>query len=762
MIKFFKKNGSIIIFVIVLIICLSFFLQIITMASTYKEGINNQALEHAEYYANEQELILEKQINKITAYSNALSSEVRSLSSLGDAISVLSRAKTDLSSAESDKFKDIFYTKDGKVFSTEGNESTYSAMTEVAQNEYTCLTKAFQYEESLMSIGVYSPTNSNGAVDGVIIVFWYDILWEEIGDAECMSKEVLDISLLCKNDGTPLQDAKKCNDDTYTKNENYQITGNVLEGILFALVTDEQGYATLKNCILTGVDGSAITTVGTNDCAVVIKSLGAQNGGLFLFNIYKLKNVYGSGYEMVGQIMGVMFGLAVIAMMFCLFVLLNRRKTNKLMYNIEMVNKTLNCATESRFFIAVPEYLKKFKMSNFVLVTMRITNYSYMIEHLGDEATKDFLVHERNVLQNSMTVGETYAYHTDGEFYLLLNFSTRKELTSRLNAIYRLIDKYEFTDEDYKTSLDFYVYEIKDHEELPQKMLDKLKIVQRTAAQQNGLYSITYYTDIHSEGYFKRAEIEGRMELALENSEFHLFYQPKFNLRKNTMDGSEILVRWFDPKINAYRQPGEFLPVFEENGFVDKLDRFVFFRACENIAQRVAEGKQVFPASVNVSRVTATRPDFVEYYKRIKAKFNVPDQFLTLEFTESFAYENYEYLSQIISELHSSGFLCSLDDFGTGYSSYNVLKTLDMDEIKLDKFFLSKGTSKERDQMLLSSTIDIVKKIGIKVTQEGVETKSDYDMLIDMGCDVIQGYYFSRPMKYSDYRKFVEENFSTR
>ena len=163
--------------------------------------------------------------------------------------------------------------------------------------------------------------------------------------------------------------------------------------------------------------------------------------------------------------------------------------------------------------------------------------------------------------------------------------------------------------------------------------------------------------------------------------------------------------------------------------------------------------------SVNVSRVTAIQSDFLDYYKRIKTKFNIPDKFVTLEFTESFAFENYEYLSRIINELHQAGFLCSLDDFGTGYSSYNVLKTLDMDEIKLDKFFLERGSSAERDLLLLSGTIDIVKKMNIKVTQEGVETKDDYDRLVTLGCDVIQGFYFSKPMKYVDYREFIKQNF---
>ena len=185
----------------------------------------------------------------------------------------------------------------------------------------------------------------------------------------------------------------------------------------------------------------------------------------------------------------------------------------------------------------------------------------------------------------------------------------------------------------------------------------------------------------------------------------------------------------------------------------------MFYRACENIAGRIREKQTAYPVSVNVSRVTAIQPDFLDYYIRIKNKFGIRDGFVTLEFTESFAYENYEYLAGIIEKLHAAGFLCSLDDFGTGYSSFSVLKTLDMDEIKIDKSFLEKGDRPERDRILLESIIDMIRKLGIKITQEGVETKEEFSMLEGMGCDVVQGYYFAKPMKYVDYREFVQMNF---
>ena len=290
--------------------------------------------------------------------------------------------------------------------------------------------------------------------------------------------------------------------------------------------------------------------------------------------------------------------------------------------------------------------------------------------------------------------------------------------------------------------------------------MNKLKTVKDASGVTVGSFSVNFYEDMLREKSVRKAEIEGKMENALENNEFHLFYQPKYNLRTKKADGCEILIRWYDPKLESYRSPGVFLPVFEEDGFICKIDRFVFYKACENIAARVAATKIVYPVSVNVSRVTAIQPDFVDYYVRIKNKFNIKDGFITLEFTESFAFENYGFLSEIIEKLHKNGFLCSIDDFGTGYSSYNILKTVPVDEIKLDKFFLEKGVSEDRDHTLLKSVIEMIKKLGIKATQEGVETREDFDRLQSLGCDVIQGYFFAKPMKYTDYCEFIEKNFS--
>jgi EAL domain-containing protein (putative c-di-GMP-specific phosphodiesterase class I) len=162
--------------------------------------------------------------------------------------------------------------------------------------------------------------------------------------------------------------------------------------------------------------------------------------------------------------------------------------------------------------------------------------------------------------------------------------------------------------------------------------------------------------------------------------------------------------------------------------------------------------------SVNVSRVTAIQSDFKEFYADLKNRYHIPDGMLILEFTESFADENYERLNQTISHMHRNGFICSIDDFGSGYSSFNILKQVCMDEIKLDRLFIHKGISNERDRLILGQIIHVAKELGMNIVQEGVETIGEVEMLKQLGCNVIQGYYYSKPLALVDYLSFIEEH----
>ena len=251
-------------------------------------------------------------------------------------------------------------------------------------------------------------------------------------------------------------------------------------------------------------------------------------------------------------------------------------------------------------------------------------------------------------------------------------------------------------------------------------------------------------------------DIESKMDKALEDNNFQVFYQPMLNIEKNLPDGSEALVRWYDPEKDVYMPPGLFMQVFEANRFIIKLDKYVYEQVCRKMREFKDNGGDSFRVSVNVSSITAMEKDFVSYYTSIKRKYNIADGLLTLEFPESFSSSDFKGFREIVNQLHAGGFRCCVDDFGSGNSSYHLLKEVPMDEIKLDRLFIKRGISEERDNKVFANVVAIARALGMKVTQKGVETQEEVTALKNLGCNTIQGYYYSKPLHISDFMEYVD------
>lgn len=761
MAEFFKKNGKVVAVSVLVIACISFLVYIAALGSGYYASVEGQAVSRADDYAYEQAAYVSAKLEAVKTAAEFYASDASSKKTEEDFFNALSSIRSH--ATEKDRnFKDIYYSFKGKIYTARGDEySAPSEMTSLLDAPETTVSKTFPYENTFMAFVVVADAECSFA-DKILIV--YDRHAVTIEDFVYTDEEKSELVptvkkakfvLLCKYDGHIL--------DRIVPDENFEPgADSVQNGVLKRLVRDSAAYAEITALCANDGKGSVKTQIEGESYVFTVYSLGSGGGNLFLLSLYDMRVLYGEGYTLISTIYGAIGILSFAAALGLLAFIVSQAKMQRDILRLATVDDELDCPTRRGFENNAESILARNKVTQFAVVILQIQSFDYISEKFGEAEKLSVLKYIRNVCFHSLVAAETFAYIKDGQFLLLLHYRDRKALTSKLSGVYNQIVKYDgFSDGEYKLNVSYSIYEIdRSEKQSVRRMVDKAKIVESEAFTNASAASFNYYGDIVKENYVRRAEIEGRMQKALENNEFHLFYQPKYNLEKKTIDGSEILVRWFDSKIDAYRSPSEFLPLFEENGFINKIDRFVFYRACQNIAEAREKRLTVFPISVNVSRVTAIQPDFLAYYTRIKRKFSVKDNFITLEFTESFAYENYEYLAEIIKQLKSDGFLCSLDDFGTGYSSFSVLKELEMDEIKLDKVFLEKSSRPDRDEMLLQSVIEMAKKTGAKVTQEGVEEKRQFDKLVSYGCDVIQGYYFARPMKYVDYRKFVEDNFT--
>lgn len=773
--RFCSKYAKPVMFCMMVLICVSFLVQLVTLGKGYKDDVNAQAAERAENYAREQSLYIKGQFNALRDRAGLYAAALGSLTRETDAKEMLHTIRSELFELDHENFRDLLYFRDGKLYGIDGFEVTGYAELEKLGDANGIngikITRAFQYDNNLMTIGVSAPVE-NSFAERIVFLYARSVISLDSfayegqsgadinGESDSRNKLIdsvaaAELLLLCKHDGIIVE--RIINSDKIDPgNEPVQ------SGFFRSLVNDRDAERRLEALTTGDIPGSEQVNTDGRQYLITVDPFGGDNAGMFLVGMYDMEKMYGNAYAIINTIWGTLIMLGIILLSFVVVFIFNYIKTVRRINRMKTVDEMLDCYTQEGFEDAAGEILDRNRTAQYAIVMLRAINFNYIAEKYGDTQSTNTLKYIRNVCTNMTVLEEAVAYAGDGHFLLLLHYNDKKALVSRLSSMNSTVTQYNgFPDNGYKLNIAYSIYEVErsGEKQTVHRMIDKVRMAENNAAARYGSLTYDFYGDMLRENYFKRAEIEGRMQSALENNEFHLFYQPKYNLNRGGMDGSEILVRWFDEKIDKYRNPGEFLPIFEENGFINKLDRFVFYRACENMADRVKNGLTVYPVSVNVSRVTAIQPDFVSYYVRIKRKFNIRNGYITLEFTESFAYENYEYLSDVISELHTAGFLCSLDDFGTGYSSFAVLKLLDLDEIKIDKSLLDKSEHPERDRILLQSIIDMINKLGIKITQEGIEEKEEFEMLENMGCNVIQGYFFAKPMKYTDYCEFINTNF---
>lgn len=256
-----------------------------------------------------------------------------------------------------------------------------------------------------------------------------------------------------------------------------------------------------------------------------------------------------------------------------------------------------------------------------------------------------------------------------------------------------------------------------------------------------------------------RSEMLDAVERAFEERQFKIYYQPQYNHSNKRLVGAEALVRWIHPEYGI-QSPGDFIPLFESNGLITRLDLYVFEELCAFVASCLEKGLTVVPVSFNVSRHDVFCPDFIDNMEGIRKRYNVPVKYLRVEITESAAVEGNDYLARILDIFHSLGYIVEMDDFGSGYSSLNVLKDIKVDIIKLDMIFL-KGEISGRGGIIISSIVRMANWLETPIIVEGVETVEQADYMKSIGCEYIQGYLYSKPVVAEDFEKFLETGKST-
>ena len=412
----------------------------------------------------------------------------------------------------------------------------------------------------------------------------------------------------------------------------------------------------------------------------------------------------------------------------------------------------------NRFVSELPGLLKE--TADRAVVLMNISGFKFVNEFFGFEKGNLFLLHIARVLRGSIREGERYYRDNADRFGMLVYYQDREELTDRIKKIQKDINEYTVSpNQDYRINCNFGVYLIQAPGPDRQAPLSPDTVINGALLALNSVNGntanpIAFYDEEMHEKARRKIEIASQMQAALANGEFHMYLQPKYFLEDGSLHSAEALVRWCsDGEIIHY--PDEFIPIFEENGFITELDMYMLEEACRRVSHWTELGYKVRPISVNQSRIFFYDEEFLDKFRQIVDRYSIDPDMIILEVTESVAMSNLARVKMVISKLHNMGFSISMDDFGSGYSSLNTLKDLDIAELKLDKEFLSEQSTSPRGQVVIESIIHLAKALSITTVAEGIENEVQLRFLQSVSCDIGQGYYFAKPMPADEFEERI-------
>ena len=407
----------------------------------------------------------------------------------------------------------------------------------------------------------------------------------------------------------------------------------------------------------------------------------------------------------------------------------------------------------NRFVRDLTDLLKEPK--DYAIVLLNVCGFKFVNEFFGFENGNLLLKHISEVLHANTNDGERYYRDNADHFGMLVQYKTKDELIGRVKKIHAQINDYFVSpNQDYRINCNFGINLIQtDPSKLPVLTPDTVingALLALNNVNGNTANPIAFYDESIHEKARKKIEIESQMHAALANREFHMYLQPKYYLKDHSLHSAEALVRWCSED-GVIHYPDEFIPVFEENGFITELDMFMLEEACRKVSYWIQQGYEPRPISVNQSRIFFYDNEYLDKFHEIVDQYQIDPSLIILEVTESVAMSNLEQVKAVIKKLHNMGFVISMDDFGSGYSSLNTLKDLDIAELKLDKDFLNEQSTSPRGKVVIESIIHLARSLSIITVAEGIENEVQLEFLKSIHCDIGQGFYFAKPMPIEEF-----------
>jgi len=423
-------------------------------------------------------------------------------------------------------------------------------------------------------------------------------------------------------------------------------------------------------------------------------------------------------------------------------------------FRIENMNTLLDKAITTDLSVDLPnvtgflrfatEKFSRGLLEEYIGVYFNIHNFKYVNNILPYIKADEVMGMYVNMLKKAINSEEIVARLGGDNFVALIHVENIEHFFSFISNI-NIIYQNEEDERKFSFSATIGASKMKDISRIGEVM-QRISIAYQVARQQEST-EVVYYKDEYFKDVAKQKEIIAGFQRGLEQQEFVVHYQPKVMADDKTIYGGEALVRWNRQGTLIY--PGDFIPVLERDGSICKLDFYVLDKACALLEDCMKKGLDLPRISINFSRKHIGNTCLVREIVEVIDRHKIPHEYVEIELTESEDFRDYIVMAKLIDALKAEGISTSIDDFGTGYSSLNMLKMTSIDILKIDKSFIpleEECKEKNKDCIMFENIAHLAKALGVMVVAEGVETKQQYEYLKQMGCDIIQGYYFDKPL----------------
>lgn len=377
----------------------------------------------------------------------------------------------------------------------------------------------------------------------------------------------------------------------------------------------------------------------------------------------------------------------------------------------------------------------------YAILVLNLNHFKFINNMFGRDEGDNILIYVATVLKKNITKEGVFGRWKDDVFCIFTSYEHTKELEELADSLVKQIKAYSKV---INVSASCGISEVTDTSLSLKNYVDYANMAIENIKDNVFVNYLFYDKELHRKMRLER-KLENEMEVALMNHQFDFYLQAKYNMNTLEVVGAEALVRWMHP-LDGMISPGKFVPLFEKNGFIIKLDEYIWEKVCESIHGWLLKGYDIVPISINISRIHIMDPSFVDRLVSLVKQYDIPTKYLELEFTESAFLDGVDELYEFMEKLRAKGFRLAMDDFGSGYSSLNMLKNVPLDVVKIDKEFINETVVTERGKTIVENTIALVNKLDMDLVAEGVENEPQAKFLMEAGCIVAQGFLYAKPV----------------